>query len=185
MTRTRRKNRTWEQKNKRRTSHQVGKRLEIDSFKRQPRTMNPLLKKSVLLRTNKDYQRAERQLTLGGLLVLASVSYSFMGLIYLGIVKIVKSYVLQVYLRLFTLGFIKPLNPTQMKEWSTWRVLSRYTRVHPIIAGIIVIMVIAIAIIISEKGRKTQEFIEANVDEDKLEKAYEEVKKKGSDTYDR
>lgn len=176
MMRTRRRNRNWEQKNKRRTSHQVGKRLEIDSFKSQPKSMNPLLIGDVLLRTNRDYRRAEIQQTLGALLLLASCSYTFMGLIFLGFAKIVKSYVLQVILNLTTLGFIDPLTPNQMKEWSTWRVLSRYTRVHPVIAGIIVIMVIAIAIIISEKGRKTQEFIEANVDEDKLEKAYEEAR---------
>lgn len=175
MTITKRKNRTWEQKKKRRTSHQIGKRLEIDSFKSKPKTMNPLLKRDVLLRTNRDYRRAEIQQTLGALLLLASLGYTIMGLIFLGVVKIVKFYVLQTVLKLVTLGFIVPLTPSQMKEWSTWEVLRSYTRVHPVIAGTIVILVITVAVIIGKKGHKTQEFIEANIDLEKVLTANEEA----------
>ena len=98
-----------------------------------------------------------------------------MGLIFLGVVKIVKFYVLQTVLKLVTLGFIVPLTPSQMKEWSTWEVLRSYTRVHPVIAGTIVILVITVAVIIGKKGHKTQEFIEANIDLEKVLAANEEA----------
>lgn len=180
MTKTIRKNRTLEQKQKRRSSHQVGKQFHVSSASKKHESMNVLLKTKMLLDTNKEYRRAENQQVLGSFLGFIVAVYICVGVVYFYSVKVVKSYALQVVLKFISLGFLKPSSTDQFREPTVWEVFKRYSMGQPIIAGVIVILLLATSIIFISKGHKMQNIIEANVDEEKLRKEYENFKRKGT-----
>ena len=174
------KNRSWEQKQKRPTSHQVGKQNHVSNARKNQESMNVLLKRKMLLNTNKEYRRAENKQVLGTFLGFIVAVYICVGFVYFYSVKVVKSYVLQVVLKFISLGFLRPSSADQFREPTVYEVFKRYSMGQPIIAGVIVIFLLVTTIILTRKGHKMQNVIEANVDEEKLRKEYENLKRKGA-----
>ena len=174
------KNRSWEQKQKRPISHQVGKQNHVSSASKNHKSINVLLKTQMLLDTNKEYRRAENQQILGSFLGFIVAVYIFVGGVYFYCVKVVKSYVLQVVLKFISLGFLKPSSADKFREPTVWEVFKRYSMGQPIIIGVIVILLLVTSITLISKGKKKQNIIEANVDGEKLGKEYENLKRKGA-----
>lgn len=173
-----RKNRTWEQKKKRRTSHKLGKQFKVFASNENCGPMNPLLKTKMLLATNKEYRKADTLQLLGSFLVFITIIYFFVGVLYYFSVKVIKSYAFQVVLKYISLGFLKPSAAEQFREPTVWEVFKRYSMEQPIIVGIVVILLLVMGIFISAIGQKKQAMIAANSKDEDLREDYEKLKRK-------
>lgn len=178
MTIPRRKNRTWDQKKKRRASHKLGKQFKGPTNNENCEPMNPLLKTKVLLATNKEYRKAAASQSLGSLLVFSTMIYFFVGVLYYFSIKMLKSYALQVVLKVASLGFLKPSYADQFREPIVWEVFKRYTMGKPIIVGIVILLLLVIGVFLSVKGEKKQTMIAANTKDEDLRKDYEKLIRK-------
>ena len=178
MMRTRRKNRTWEQKNKRRTSHKLGKQFKDPANNENCEPMNPLLKTKMLLATNEKYRKADTLKSLGSFLVFSIINYILVGVLYYFSIKVIKSYSLQVVLKVVSLGFLKSSAADQFREPTAWEVFRRYTMGQPIIVGILVLLVLVIGVFLSTEGQKKQTMIAANTKDEDLKRDYEKLKRK-------
>lgn len=183
MVRTVRKNRSFEQKQKRPNAHQVGKQLQVFRINKSRESMNILLKTQMLLRTNKEYRIAEFQQGIGGLLVMGTLIYIFGGCVYYFSVTTLKWSFLQ-FVNSITLGLLKPSPLEQFHSLTFWKVYERYSMGQPIIVGIIVILLLATGVLLSIKGEEKQNMIKANINDEKLRKDYEKLEKKGSVAHD-
>ena len=175
MVRTVRKNRSFEQKQKRPNAHQVGRQFQVFSINKSREPMNILLKTQMLLRTNKEYRIAEFQQVIGGLLVMGTLIYIFGCCVYYFSVTTLKWSFLK-FVDNITLGLLKS-SPLEVYE--------RYSMGQPIIVGIIVILFLATGVLLSIKGEEKKSIIIANIHDEKLKKDYEKLEKKGSAVHDR
>lgn len=178
MTIPKRRNRIWEQKRKRRTSHKLGKRFKDPANNENCEPMNPLLKTTMLLATNKEYRKADTLQALGSFLVFSTIIYFLVGVLYYFSIKVLKSYTLQCVLKVVSLGFLKPSAADQFREPTVWEVFKRYTMGQPIIVGIVVLLALVIGVFLSTKGQKKQTMIAANTKDEDLKEDYEKLKRK-------
>lgn len=178
-----RKSRTWEQKNKRRSSHQVGKKFH-NSTNTKDRQMNQSLKVKMLLDTNKEYRGAETQRNIGSLLVSLPMIYIFVGYLYYGGITIVNSYLLLFASKMVNLGLLGSSTTEQFQEPTAWEVYKSYSFGKPVLVGIGLTFLLVIGVFIDHKAKKKQKKIVDNTDEQRLREAYEKLKMKGANTYD-
>ncbi|EPU31279.1 hypothetical protein [Streptococcus agalactiae] len=183
MIRTVRKNRSFEQKQKRPNAHQVGKQLQSSSNHKNCE-LNPLLRTQMLLETNREYRIAEIQQGIGGLLAVLALIYVLVGCLYYFGARAFNSYAFQFVLKMVGLGFLKPSVLDQFHEPTVWVIYKNYSLGQPVIVGIVIIFSLVIGALLSVRGRKKQDMISANTNDDGLRKDYEMVKKKGSVTHD-
>ena len=184
MVRTVRKNRSFEQKQKRPNAHQVGRQFQVFSINKSREPMNILLKTQMLLRTNKEYRIAEFQQVIGGLLVMGTLIYIFGCCVYYFSVTTLKWSFLK-FVDNIILGLLKPSHLEQFHSFTFWEVYERYSMGQPIIVGIIVILFLATGVLLSIKGEEKKSIIIANIHDEKLKKDYEKLEKKGSAIHDR
>ncbi|HEM3667518.1 TPA: hypothetical protein U1C81_001286 [Streptococcus suis] len=178
MTRTVRKNRSFEQKRKRPNTHQVGKQFRVSSNNKNSE-LNTLLRVQMLLKTNKAYRMAELQRVIGGLLVMGTLIYIFGCYVYYFSVTALKWYSLQ-FVNSLTLGLLKPSPLEQFHDLTFWEVYKRYSMGQPIIVGIIVILLLVIGVILSYESEEKQNMIRATVSDKRLNRDSEKWIKKGS-----
>lgn len=175
MTQSIRKNRTFYQKKKRPSSHQVGKRLEFSRVNE--RLIDNFGLKQILLKTNKEYRKFENQLFLGAFLILGPSIYFLVGIIYIFIVKVVyEKFLMSLLERLLstvTLGG-KPLIHTVSSSSSIWELLKTYSMGN-IIFMIVVIFLFILGIVIFDRALKNQKLIEENVDLEDLKKVHSKL----------
>lgn len=171
-------NRTWEQKKKRRTSHKLGKQFKGFANNENYEPMNPLLKTKMLLATNKEYRKADTLQLLGSFLVIITIIYFFVGILYYFSIKVIKSYAFHVVSNFISLGFLKSSIADQFPEPTVWQVFKSYTMGQPIIVGIVVILLLVIGIFISDIGQKKQAKIAANCKDEELREDYKKLKRK-------
>ena len=183
MNRTGRKYRTFEQKQKRPNSHQVGKQFQI-SYGNKSYKLNLLLRTQMLLKTNKDYKVAEFQHFVGGLFVFLPTIYIFIGYFYYGIVRAGNSYAYQFISRMASLDFSKSSATEQFQEPTFWEIFKNYSWDYPIIVGGVVIISLLVGIFLSKQGNKKQRMIESNTNDESLKKDYEKLIEKGSFAHD-
>ena len=184
MVRTVRKNRSFEQKQKRPNAHQVGRQFQVFSINKSREPMTILLKTQMLLRTNKEYRIAEFQQVIGGLLVMGTLIYIFGCCVYYFSVTTLKWSFLK-FVDNITLGLLKSSPLEQFHSFTFWEVYERYSMGQPIIVGIIVILFLATGVLLSIKGEEKKSIIIANIHDEKLKKDYEKLEKKGSAVHDR
>lgn len=184
MVKTVRKNKSFEQKQKRSNAHQVGKQFRVFSINKSREPMNILLKTQMLLRTNKEYRIADLQRMIGGLLGMGALIYILGCYVYYVSINTLKWAVLK-FVNSITLG-LKPssLGLEQFHSLTFWEAYERYSMGQPIIVGIVVILLLVTSIFLIRKGHKMQCIIESNTNDEKLRKDYEKLKKKGSAIHD-
>ena len=173
MTQSIRKNRTFYQKQKRPSSHQIGKRLEFSRINERP--IDNFGLKQILLKTNKEYRKFENQLFLGAFLILGPSIYFLVGIIYIFIVKVVQEKflipLLERLLSTVTLGG-KPLIHTVSSSSSIWELLKTYSMGNIIF---VIVVIFILGIVIFDRALKNQKLIEENVDLEALKKVHSKV----------
>lgn len=182
MTKVIRKTRTLTQKQKRPTAHRVGKQFRVSSNNKS-RELYPFLKTQMLLKTNKEYRMAEFQQVIGGLLGMGALMYIFGGCMYYFSVNVLKWYGLQ-FVNSITLGLLKPSPLEQFHSLTFWEVYEKYSMGQPIIVGIIVILLLVTGVVLHNKGKEKQNMIRANINDEKLSKDYEKLRREGGVTND-
>lgn len=182
MTKPIRKTRTLTQKQKRPTSHRVGKQFRVSSNNKSSE-LYPFMRTQMLLKTNKEYRIAEFQQVIGGLLGTGALVYIFGGFMYYLSVNALKWYSLQ-FVNSISLGLLKPSPLEQFHSLTFWEVYERYSMGKPIIVGIIVIFLLVTGVILSNEGEEKQNMIRANINDEKLSKDYEKLRREGGVTND-
>ncbi|QLB51108.1 hypothetical protein [Streptococcus sanguinis] len=176
MTQSIRKNRTFYQKKKRPSSHQVGKRLEFSRVNK--RLIDNFGLKQILLKTNKEYRKFENQLFLGAFLILGPSIYFLVGIIYIFIVKVVyEKFLMSLLERLLstvTLGGKPLIHTVSYSSSSIWELLKTYSMGN-IIFMIVVIFLFILGIVIFARALKNQKLIEENVDLEDLKKVHSKL----------
>lgn len=176
MTKSIRKNRTFYQKQKRPSSHQIGKRLEFSRINEKP--IDNFGLKQILLKTNKEYRKFENQLFLGAFLILGPSIYFLVGIIYIFIVKVVQEKflipLLERLLSTVTLGGKPLIHTVSSSSSSIWELLKTYSMGN-IIFVIVVIFIFILGIVIFDRALKNQKLIEENVYLEALKKVHSKV----------
>ena len=177
-----RKNKTWAQKKKRASSHQMGKRWTKPTSTRQP--VSSLMHHEMLRRTNKLYKRYEDQEILGSFLIVGPLFYFALIIIFVALRLLGNKFLAEEVersLSLTTLGILRL--PKQPPNHSFFDLLKRYFTDNPLVTIVAVLELVA-GLTLASYADKRKQTIKDNTDLDELERKYAELKKKGRVTND-